>query len=105
MGKRPKDVYSRLSEYIEVLSKHTQFAIPERGPVHVLPKDVFDIAIIAMVYSRKLHFNDSTSLKINVDSTIDSSPLSKKPDFITPSHVYQAVVKNIQILECMTHAS
>lgn len=100
MGKRPKDVYSQLFEYLKLLSNHTQFTMPERGPIHVLPSDVFDTALIAMVYSRKI--NESSSLKIK--NTINN-PYTKKPDFITPSHVYQEVTQNMKLLECITDAS
>ncbi len=100
MGKRPKDVYSKLFEYLSLLSNHTKVTMPERGPVHALPVDVFDIALIAMVYSIGI---DEPSLTKIIN--IKANSITNKPDFITPSHVYQAVTQNIKILECVTNAS
>lgn len=101
MGKRPKDVYKLFYKYLAALSKKKNILIPEKGPIHIYPHDVFDIAIIAMTYSLQIVVENDDGFH----SDIDSFKHQKKIDNITPSHVYQAVAHNINVLECSSHAS
>lgn len=104
MGKRPKDVYAHLYEYIDLLSQYTDVVKPARGAIHVLPQDVFDTAIIALSYSRSLVTGKNKAIMRAKTEEGYVYLKEGKPGAITPSHVYQAVSENIRLLECMTHA-
>lgn len=104
MGKRPKDVYFHIYKYMNLLSQYATFVQPDRGPIHVLPHDVFGIALVALVYSREL-IDDKTFMTVSDLAKMDSFfSSSKQPDIVTPSHVFQAVDENIELLGCMSHA-
>ncbi len=105
MGKRPKDVYFHIYKYLNSLSQYAKFVQPERGPIHILPHDVFDIVLIALVYSRELIEDEVLITVSDVDKMDDFFRSSKQPDIITPSHVFQAVDENIKLLGCLSHAS
>ena len=105
MGKRPKDVYFHIYKYMDSLSQHANFVQPERGPIHILPHDVFDIALVALVYSRELIDDKGFITVSDLDKMDDFFRSSKQPDIVTPSHVFQAVDENIKLLGCLSHAS
>ena len=105
MGKRPKDVYFHIYKYLDSLSQYAKFVQPERGPIHILPHDVFDIVLIALVYSREL-IEDKVLITVSdLDEMDGFFRSSRQPDIITPSHVFQAVDENIKLLGCLSHAS
>lgn len=99
MGKRPKDVYTFFYKYLSILSKYKNIPIPEKGPIHIYPHDVLDIAIVAMTYSLQIGKEN------NFHSDSNNFKYPKNTGNITPSHVYQAVAQNINILECSSNAS
>jgi len=99
MGKRPKDVYVHLYKYLDSLSRYKTFDYPERGPIHILPHDVFGIAIVALVYSQELVEEKNNFLRN------DGAHSMNQYDVVTPSHVFQIIDENIKNLECMTHVS
>ena len=105
MGKRPKDVYFHIYKYLDSLSQYAKFVQPERGPIHILPHDVFDIVLIALVYSRELIEDEVLMTVSDLDEMDDFFRSSKQPNIITPSHVFQAVDENIKLLGCLSHAS
>ncbi|MEE9492654.1 MAG: hypothetical protein V3W04_04665, partial [Gammaproteobacteria bacterium] len=85
--------------------QHANFVQPERGPIHILPHDVFDIALVALVYSRELIDDKGFITDSDLDKMDDFLRSSKQPDIVTPSHVFQAVDENIKLLGCLSHAS
>ncbi len=104
MGKRPEDVYALLFEYLEQLARHTEFSMPTRDQVNVHPQDVFDVAIISLVFSRAIQVKNTVVQSSNVQDIVYQPPRLKHSGVITPSHVYQAVSWNIKLLECSSNA-
>ncbi len=105
MGKRPRDVYLHLFNYLDVLSQFTTFAPLTYEPIHIFPHDVHDVAIVAFAYSRALSSNEEYKTIRRENNDVEFISKLEQSTIITPSHVYQAVSQNIALLECMKHAN
>ncbi len=98
MGKRPRDVYKRIHEYLNITHRIMPMINPQFRPNRILPHDVFDLAIIAMRETMRLS-------QLLGYKTVNKTAVVTNDETITPSHVYKAVVENIEILECLQYAN
>ena len=105
MGKRPKDVYAHLLDYLNLLSYSSSFKPSSDRPVRVLPHDVFDLAVVSLAYSSGLLSEEDYSFISEKSKFTRTPPVVDDATIITPSHVYQAVSENIALLKCETHVS
>jgi len=103
MGKRPKDVYFRLIDYLALLSYSAPFEPSSDRPVRVLPQDVFDLAVVSLAYSSGLLSEEDYSSITERSNFTSVPPVADDATIITPSHVYRSVSENIALLECQSH--